>query len=325
MKTTYRWAILGCGSIANQLARAMNSQGRTIYSVANRSYAKALAFAKEYGIANVYETIDELFEDENVDIVYIATPHNTHIEFIRKALRAGKHVLCEKAITLNSGELQEAMELADANHLILAEAMTIYHMPLYQKMRELMDSGRLGAVKLIHMNFGSYNEYDMNNRFFNRNLAGGAMLDIGVYALSFVRWFLSSKPDQIASQVKLAPTGVDEQAGILLKNKEEEIATVLLSLRVKQPKRGSVYFEKGYVEIMEYPRGEEAAITYTESGQKEVITAGNTKDALSYEITDMEAAVSGNENRMYLAYTKDVMDMMTEIRDQWGMKYPEEE
>lgn len=321
----YHWATLGCGVIANQLAQAMESRGNKLYSVANRTYSKAVEFAEKYGIQKVYENLDEVFEDENVDIIYISTPHNTHIEYLRKALNSRKHVLCEKAITLNSDELKEAVELASKNNVILAEAMTIYHMPIYKKMNEIIKSGKLGPLRLIQMNFGSYKEYDMNNRFFNRNLAGGAMLDIGVYALSFVRWFMTSKPDEILSQVKYAPTGVDEQAGILLKNKEEEMASIILSLHAKQPKRGTMSFDKGYVEMFEYPRGEQAVITYVENNQKEVIEAGNTQEALVYEVEDMEAAVSGKENVMCLEYTKDVMDIMTQIRNEWGMKYPEEE
>ena len=165
-----------------------------------------------------------------MDIIYISTPHNTHINYLRKALAAGKHVLCEKSITLNSEELTEAIQLAEENHVKLAEAMTIFHMPIYRKLSEIVESGKLGPLKVIQMNFGSYKEYDMTNRFFNRNLAGGALLDIGVYALSFVRWFMTSQPTEMVSQVKLAPTGVDEQAGILLTNAEGEMATVTLSL-----------------------------------------------------------------------------------------------
>ena len=321
----YRWATLGCGVIANQLAQALQAQGSNLYSVANRTHDKAVAFAEKYGIDKVYEDIDEVFTDENVDIIYISTPHNTHIKYLRKALAAGKHVLCEKSITLNSQELEEAIKLAEDNHVILAEAMTIYHMPVYKKLNEIIASGALGELKLLQMNFGSYKEYDMNNRFFNRNLAGGAMLDIGVYALSFVRWFLSEKPDQILSQVKYAPTGVDEQAGILLKNPKEEMATVILSLHAKQPKRGMIAFDKGYVELYEYPRGQEAVITYTEDGHTETIREGETERALEYEVLDMEAAVAGEKDDMHLDYTGDVMDMMTQIRQEWGMRYPEEE
>lgn len=321
----YRWATLGCGVIANQLAQALQAQGSSLYSVANRTHDKAVAFAEKYGIGKVYEDIDEVFTDENVDIIYISTPHNTHIKYLRKALAAGKHVLCEKSITLNSQELDEAIKLAEDNHVILAEAMTIYHMPVYKKLNEIIASGALGELKLLQMNFGSYKEYDMNNRFFNRNLAGGAMLDIGVYALSFVRWFFSEKPNQILSQVKYAPTGVDEQASILLKNPKEEMASVILSLHAKQPKRGMIAFDKGYVELYEYPRGQEAVITYTEDGHTETIREGETDRALEYEVLDMEAAVAGEKDDIHLDYTRDVMDMMTQIRQEWGMRYPEEE
>lgn len=320
------WATLGCGVIANQLEQALEGEGRKLYSVANRTHAKGVAFAEKYGIGKVYDNIDDVFADPDVDVIYISTPHNTHIEFLRKALTAGKHVLCEKSITLNSEELNEAVALAAANAVVLGEAMTIYHMPLYRKLNEVIASGKLGDLKLIQMNFGSYKEYDMANRFFNRELAGGAMLDIGVYALSFVRWFMSSTPDQILSQVKLAPSGVDEQAGILLTNPDGQMATVTLSLHAKQPKRGLLSFDRGFVEIYDYPRGERATITYVEDGHTEVIEAGETAKALAYEVADMEAAIAGDRSVMHLDYTRDVMDMMTLIRRaQWGLTYPEEE
>lgn len=321
---TYNWATLGCGVIANQLAQAMRREGRTLYGVANRTYKNAVDFAERYGISKVYENTQELFEDENVDIIYISTPHNTHSQYLKEALRHGKHVLCEKSITLNSEELTQARTAAEQNRLVLAEAMTIYHMPLYKKLHELMQSGALGELRMIQMNFGSYKEYDMSNRFFNPSLAGGALLDIGVYALSFIRWFMSDTPNQILSQVKLAPSGVDEQAGILLMNPAGEMATVALTLHAKQPKRGMAAFEKGYIEIYEYPRAERAVVTYTEDKRQEVIECGKTDDALQYEIRDMEQAVSGETDEMHLDYTVDVMSAMTEIRKAWGLSYPGE-
>lgn len=320
-----KWAVLGTGVIANEMAVALQQSGKKIYAVGNRTHKKAVGFAEKYGIGKVYDDFHEMFTDGEVDIIYITTPHNTHIEFMKQALMNGKHVLVEKSITLNSKELGQAVSLAEENHLILCEAMTIYHMPVYRKLREILDLGTLGKVNMITMNFGSFKEYDMDNRFFNRNLAGGAMLDIGVYALSFVRWFMESKPDKLLSQVKLAPTGVDEQAAMLLTNKEGQMATVALSLHSKQPKRGMVTCERGYIEIMEYPRACEAKVTYVEDGRVEVIKAGRTADALKYELDDMEAAVNGEQSHIYLDYTTDVMDMMTEFRRQWGMCYPEEE
>lgn len=325
MKPKYRWSTLGVGVIGHQLAEAMQKLGGNLYSVGNRTQSKAIEFANKFGIEKVYADPDEIFSDPDVDIVYISTPHNTHINYLRRALAAGKHVLCEKSITLNSTELNEAVELSRANNLILAEAMTIYHMPIYRKLNEVIRSGALGELRLIQMNFGSYKEYNMENRFFNRNLAGGAMLDIGVYALSFVRWFMSTTPTEVLSQVKFAPTGVDEQASILLKNEQEEMATVILSLHAKQPKRGTIAFDKGYVEIFEYPRSSSATIVWTDGNRREELTAGDTADALCYEIEDMEAAVSGERNDMHLDYTIDVMNIMTKLRNDWGMTYPEEE
>ena len=175
------------------------------------------------------------------------------------------------------------------------------------------------------MNFGSFKEYDMNNRFFNINLAGGAMLDIGVYALSFIRYFFTSNPDKLLSQVMKAKTGVDEQSGLLLTNKEGQMATVMLSLHSKQPKRAMISCEKGYIEVMEYPRATKATITYVDGSNVEVINEGDTSNALLYELLDMEKAIKENKNCMFLDYTKDVMDMMTYFRKQWGLKYPEEE
>lgn len=324
-QTHYRWATLGTGVIANELAQAMEKLGGRLYSVANRTYEKGLEFAEKYGIEKVYREIDEVFEDDQVDIIYISTPHNTHINYLRKALASGKHVLCEKSITLNAQELEEAVQLAQEQGVILAEAMTIYHMPLYQELGRISQSGQLGPLKMLQLNFGSYKDYDMSNRFFSRSLAGGALLDIGVYALSLTRWFMTSSPDQILSQVKLAPTGVDEQAGILLMNQEGQMATLTLSLHAKQPKRATLIYDQAYVEILEYPRGHKATIIYTEDGRQEVIEAGDTSQALTYEVLDMEEAVAGQADRMRLDYSRDVMAIMTQLRQDWGLTYPEEE
>lgn len=320
------WAVLGTGVIANEMAQALQKMGKTMYAVANRTHEKAVAFAEKYGIAKVYDSIDEVFVDDEVDIIYITTPHNTHYKFMKAALENGKHILVEKSITLNSKELNEMVLLAKQNHLVVAEAMTIWHMPLYKKLWEIIRNGELGKVQMITINFGSFKEYNMENRFFNMNLAGGAMLDIGVYALSIVRSFMDKKPEEIVSQRKVSPTGSDEQATILLKNDLNQMAVVALSMHSKQPKRAMISCEKGYIEIMEFPRAEKATIVDAETGAKTEIDCGCTADALQYELTDMEQAVSRqNADDMKLAFSKDVMDIMTEIRKDWNMKYPGED
>lgn len=320
-----KWAVLGTGIIANEMAVALQNNGKKLFAVGNRTHEKAVAFAEKYGVQKVYDDFNDMFTDPEVDVIYITTPHNTHIEFMKKAIANGKHILVEKSITLNSDELSEALSLAEEKGVVVGEAMTIYHMPIYKELNKTLQSGKLGRVNLITTNFGSFKDYNMKNRFFNRSLAGGAMLDIGVYSLSFIRWFFDSKPNSVVSQMKKAPTGVEEQASMLLTNKEGQMATVMLSLHSKQPKRGMVSCEKGYIEIMEYPRAWEAKITYVQSGEVQTVRAGKNEDALAYELDDMEKAISGNKSVMHIDYTKDVMDLMTDFRKSFNLTYPEEE
>lgn len=325
MSKDLKWAVLGTGVIANEMAAGLQKMGKSLYAVGNRTYSKAVAFKEKYGIEKVYSSIDEMFTDDQVDIIYITSPHNTHYGFMKKALENGKHLLVEKSITLNSGELDEMIELAESKKLVLAEAMTIWHMPLYKELWRIVESGELGRVQMITVNFGSFKEYNMENRFFNRSLAGGALLDIGVYALSIVRSFMEEAPSRISSQWRPAPTGVDEQATILLQNRAGQMAAAALSLHSKQPKRAMISCEKGYIEIMEFPRAAKAVITDAATGEQREITAGGTENALYYELTDMENAVlTGDAGLMKLRYSKDVMDIMTALRKEWGLYYPEE-
>lgn len=325
-KTTFNWAVLGTGVIANQMAQALQEMGRSLYAVGNRTHEKALAFAEKYGVQKVYDQFEEMFTDPEIDVIYLTTPHNTHYGFMKQALENGKHLFVEKSITLNSRELEEMAALAEEKGLVLAEAMTIWHMPLYKKLWSIVESGKLGKVQMITANFGSFKDYDMTNRFFNMNLAGGALLDIGVYALSITRSFMSSQPDQILSQMRPAPTGADEQASIILMNGDGQMATLALSLHSKQPKRTVISCEKGYIEIMEYPRADKAVIVDAETGAAEEICEGSTASALRYEMEDMEAAIlSGDTSALKLDLSRDVMSIMTGLRKEWGMKYPGEE
>ncbi len=325
MDKNLNWAVLGVGVIANEMAQALQKAGRQLYAVGNRTHEKAVAFAEKYNVGKVYNQIEDMFTDDNVDIIYITSPHNTHFNFMRQALEHGKNIFVEKSITLNSRELDETISLANEKNLILAEAMTVWHMPLYKKLWQIIKSGELGKVQIITMNFGSFKEYNMTNRFFNMNLAGGALLDIGVYALSVVRSFMDECPNEILSQWKPSPTGSDEQATILLKNSLGQMATAALSMHSKQPKRAIISCEKGYIEILEYPRADKAVIVDAQTGKSQEIFCGQRTDALFYEMTDMENAVKTRDtSEMKLEFTKDVMDIMTALRKNWKLQYPNE-
>ena len=203
--------------------------------------------------------------------------------------------------------------------------MTIYHMPLYRALASRIEAGEFGSLRLAQLSFGSYKPYDMENRFFNLRLAGGALLDIGVYALSCARFFLAENPEEIVSRARLAPSGVDEQAVIVLKNSVEEMAAITLSLHAKQPKRAVFSFDDAYIEICDYPRADRASIIWAADGRREDIVAGETEKALDYEVLAMERAVCGEGNEMRFDYTRGVMEIMTKLRAAWGVKYPEEE
>ena len=197
-------------------------------------------------------------------------------------------------------------------------------MPLHKKLRKMVAEGTIGEVGMIQINFGSFKEYNMENRFFNPKLAGGALLDIGVYAISLARCYLKSKPNQVVSIMKKAPSGVDEISGIVMQNEEGQMVVISLSLHTKQPKRCNICGENGYIEIYDYPRADEAKIVYTESGKTEVIKEGEMSRALQYEMEDMEKAILGNDEDILLTYTEDVMQIMTDLRKEWEMYYPEE-
>lgn len=314
------WGILGLGSIATSFAKTFTAEDAQIYAVGSRSIEKAERFAKECGIEKAYGSYDELLNDSLIDIVYIATPHSHHADLIMESLKNGKHVLCEKAIVMNTKQLDAAMKLAKEKKLVLAEAMTIYHMPLYQELKRRAASGSLGKLKMIQVSFGSLKEADPTNRFFNKDIAGGALLDIGTYALSFARFFLSSQPHEVLTTVNFFETGVDEEAGIILKNDRDELATIAITFRAKMPKQGIVAYEKGYFTVTDFPRADKATFTHSD-GSVEQIKAGDTSQALNYEVQHFNEIVRTKTDASSLNLTRDVMEIMDILREKWGLHF----
>lgn len=310
------WAILGPGTIAKEFAKAIEEVNGSIYAVGSRNLERAKKFADNYNVEKVYGSYEEMLKDDAIDVVYISTPHSSHYEYIMKSLENNKNVFCEKAITVNGRELEEAVNLAKEKNLVIREAMTIYHMPLYKKLRKLIDGGKIGKIKMIQVSFGSLKEYDVKSRFFSKELAGGALLDIGAYALSYTRYFLSSQPDEVLTTVKRFETGVDEESGIVLKNPDDEMAVISLTMRAKQPKRGIVAGELGYITVDNFPRADKASITYPD-GTSEIIEAGETSKALNYEVEDMNNCISRKVEDTTLSLSIDVMGLMDDVRKKW--------
>ena len=318
------WGIIGTGWAAGDTAAALNAVNGEVYAVSNPHREHTDDFAAKYHVLHRYYDNVALMNDPQVDIVYIATPHNQHYELIKQALLAGKHVFCEKAITVTAAEFDEVAVLAQKRHLILTEGFTLYHMPLYKQLHQLIAAGKLGTIKMVQVNFGSLKDPDPRHRYFNRELAGGALLDIGGYAVAFVRQFLRDL-NVAATSVQFYQTGVDEMAGVVLKNGHEQMAVISLSFRAKQPKRGVVSGTKGFVEVNNYPRANQATVTYTtdaHTATTTTMTVGASDLALQYEVQDMERYVLQGHDDGELAMSADIAHLLNEIRVNWGLRFP---
>ncbi|MFB6465420.1 Gfo/Idh/MocA family protein [Cytobacillus sp. Hz8] len=315
------WGIVGTGVIANEFAQQFLAGNANLYGVSSKSEIQAKQFAGKYNIEKVFATNDELINEPEVDVVYIAVPHNIHYELIMQSLKAKKHVVCEKLITISKEQLDKATELANKNNVLLFEAMTIHYMPLYTKLNEWIKAHDLGPLKMVQVNFGSFKTFDQSRYFFNKDLAGGALFDIGVYALNFTRWFLTSKPEEIDTLGNIhTSTGVDESSVIILRNKEKELASISLTFRAKMPKQGVVAFENGYFTITNYPRADKAIFTDLE-GNVTIIEEGQTAKGLAYEVEKITDLILYKKENPNLQYTLDVLEIMDNVRNKWGLHY----
>ncbi|MGP6139908.1 Gfo/Idh/MocA family protein [Jeotgalibaca sp. A127] len=316
-----KWAILGAGNIANDFARSFKTDKAELYAVASRSKEKAAAFADQYKIPVSYGSYEEMLADATIDAVYIATPHSHHYKQIKQCLNAGKHVFSEKVMVTSGVQLDEVIQLAADKNLYLAEAMTIFHVPLYPKLKQWIAEHDLGKLKYIHAPYGAFKPEDSPMYFYKPELAGGALFDIGTYALTFALEFMTSQPDEILTFGNLHETGVDETSVILLKNKEKELATITLSFGTDLPHVGVVAFQKGYLEIPGYTRANQATFTDLQ-GNKTVIETTDTAHAFTHEINNFTNMVLEKGANPTLAKTKNVMTIMDTVRAEWGLVYP---
>lgn len=319
-----KWAILGAGNIANEFARSFQSEKSELYAVASRSFEKAKVFAEKYKIPVSYGSYEEMLADESITAVYIATPHSHHYEQMKQCLEAGKHVFCEKVITTSKNQLDEVLNLANSKGLYVAEAMTIFHVPLYPKLKKWLSENHVGKLKMIHAPFGAQKPTDSPMYFYKMELAGGALFDIGTYALTFVLEFMSSNPTEILTMGNIHESGVDESSVILMRNKEQELATVELSFGTNLPHIGVIAFEKGYLEIENYPRASKAVFTFLD-GKQVMIEVEDQTPAFTHEINHFTDMVLTNGENPTIGRTQNVLKIMDVVRKKWNLVYPFEE
>ncbi|WP_125768460.1 Gfo/Idh/MocA family protein [Lapidilactobacillus wuchangensis] len=324
--TNYKWGIIGPGRIAVNFCEQFPA-GQTLYGVASaHSQEKAAALASQFKIPHVYSSHEELLADPAIEVVYIATTNNVHYDNIKAALLAGKHVLAEKPITLNASQLVELNTLAQSKHLILMEAQTIYHMPLYPKLLEFVAQhpAQVGRLKSLQAALGMFvDPNETAGRLLNPELAGGALLDLGIYTLSFARRFMTATPKLEKTVMVPTATGVDDTSVTLLSNSHQELGSFSLSLSARQPEVGYAVYEHGYFMVEHFLRPERAIFVDGATGKQQVITAGANQQAMGYEASDMATAIETGANPT-AAWTQETMAIMTAMREQWGLVYPNE-
>ena len=246
----FKWGLIGPGRIAHQFAQGLSAiKDASLYAVASTHPERAQAFAQQYGGAKVYSSYESLVNDPDVDGVYIATPHRFHFENIKLALEAGKPVLCEKPLTVNAAEARELMEISKAKKVFLMEALWTRFLPVYAPIRHWLDEGLIGEVKLLVGTFGLIVPNEEGDRWLNPELAGGTLLDMGVYPISVSQWVMGKQPQSFASMAKLSPTGVDEMTAVLLQYDNGAISEVHSSFISENVNDFYIYGAKGHIRI----------------------------------------------------------------------------
>jgi predicted dehydrogenase len=257
-----RWGILGTGFIAGEFAKSLRAVSQAkLHGISSRNPANAQTFAKIFQVPRVYDSYVELVKDPDIDVVYIATPNQTHKELCILCLEAGKPVLCEKPFTLNAQEAREVIEVARRQRVFCMEAMWMRFMPLIQAVKSMIKEGIIGDVKMLTADFGYPFAYDPNNRFFDPEF-GGALLDRGVYGISLA-YYLLGEPSKITAQAAIAPTGVDEQSAIILNYPQGKLAILSQSLGTYSSNQAVIMGTKGKITIDElFIKPEKISVQY---------------------------------------------------------------
>ncbi|MFQ3618784.1 MAG: Gfo/Idh/MocA family oxidoreductase [Cyanobacteriota bacterium] len=281
---TIRWGILGTGYISRAFAAGLRPLPEAqLVAIASRTLSSAQQFAREFEVARVYGSYEELVQDAEVDVVYIGTPNSRHHEDCLLCLGAGKPVLCEKPFALNAREAGEVIEFARKQHLFCMEAMWMRFLPLVQRVRQMIQSGAIGEVCTLTADFGYPAAFDPSSRLFSRELGGGALLDRGVYLLSLA-YFLLGEPERVVGEAAIASTGVDEQSSYLLKYAGGPLAMLSANLRTHTGNEAVIIGTRGQIRIHApfYKPHQLSITTFAAVGDGSSQGSGRVSESASY-------------------------------------------
>lgn len=258
--TQLNWGIVSAGRIAGLFCQDLVfSKNSHLYAVAARKQADADEFAKQYNVEKSYQGYQTLFDDPKVDIVYVATPHNFHFQQAFDALSAGKHVLCEKPMTVSHKECEILVRLAKDKGLLLMEALWTYFLPAMQKAREWLNDGRIGQLKHIKVDFGYPVPFKLDGREYNPNLAGGCLLDMGIYPLAIADFFLEADIDNLFVKANFCETGVEDDV-IIIGKSDDVMVSLATSFQCRLSNNAYLIGDEGYILIPDAFRAKECRL-----------------------------------------------------------------
>ena len=319
--------ILGPGRIARTVTATLVQMPEIeCYAVASRNLERAEEFARDFGFEKVYDSYEAMLRDPELELVYITTPHSHHYEQMMLCLENGKHVICEKAFTLNADQAQKVREFAAQKGLYVAEAIWTRYMPSRKMIDEIIASGIIGSVNTLTANL-SYN-IAYKERIMQPALAGGALLDIGIYGLNFALMHFGDKIEKMESSVKLTDTGVDAMETITIFYKDGRMAVLTHSIYCRSDRKGIIHGENGYI-VVENINNPQSVAVY-DSGDNLLAFHKVPQQISGYEYEFQEAVRCIQEGKqeadsMPMETTVQVMEIMDSLRKAWGVVYPQEQ
>ena len=320
-------AFLGAGRIAHVLAKTMvQMEEVTLYAVAARDLDRAESFAAEYGFARAYGSYEEMLSDPAVELVYIATPHSHHFEHMKLCIDHGKAVLCEKSFTLNASQARQIAALARQKGVYVAEAIWTRYMPSRRIINEVLSSGVIGNISTLTCNLSYPVTY--KPRIVRPELAGGALLDVGIYGLNFALMHFGDDIIRTDSSVRFTDTGVDAMETITLHYRDGKMAVITAGVLSRGDRKGIFYGEKGYIIVENINNPQSISVYNLTDELVEKITVPAQISGYEYEIREAIARIREGHIEsasMPLDTTIAVMERMDNLRKDWGLVYPMEQ
>lgn len=318
--------ILGAGRIAVTLAETMNKMPEVeCYGVASRDLEKAKVFAKEHGFQHAFGSYEGMLADEEVELIYIATPHSHHYRHMKMCLDAGKHILCEKSFTVNEKQAEEIFRIAKEKKLLVTEAIWTRYMPSRKIINDLLDEKVVGDVRKMTANL-NYPLLD-KERIVKPELAGGALLDVGIYPLNFAYMHFGDKVDRIVSAAQMTEAGVDGENGMILLYEDGRMAVLNSGIHGKSDSEGVFYGTFGCMVVENINNPESIKIYNTDKILIREIEVPEQISGYEYEITETISCIKEGKLEcpsMPHAETLKMMQVMDNLRADWKMKYPDE-